>query len=60
MGEDLLLMAHPGRQIPADRPEAVDQGVQGRPGGVPGQLEPLAQQPRIEDAAAVPLDWIRP
>ena len=33
VGEDLLLMAHPGWQIPADRPEAVDQVVQGRPGG---------------------------
>jgi hypothetical protein len=59
VGEYLLLMDRPGRQVPAHRPEAIHQPVQHRPGRVTGQLDPLAQQPGVEDAAAVPLHLIR-
>src|ERR1039457_2377476 len=60
MSEHLLAVDSLGRQIPPDSPEAVHQPGQRRASRVPGQAHPLAQQPRVEDPAAVLLDWVRP
>lgn len=56
VGEHLLAVNHVDGQVPAHGPEPVDQPSQSRADGVTGESHPLAQQPRVEDSTAVPID----
>jgi len=60
MGQHLLAVHGVVGKVPLDNPEAVDQSGQRWRGRVPGKTDPLPQQPRVKDAAAVLLDRFRP
>ena len=60
VGQHLLAVHGVVREVPLDSPEAIDQSGQRGRGRVPGQTDPLPQQPRVKDPAAVLLDRFRP